>query len=153
MAPRRAPAQPPPSAGASGYSATPLARKLGIKAGTRLYTEAAPADYRTLLAPLPPQVRFVKRLDATTDLVHLFARDCASLALRLAALRRALRPDAVIWVSWPKRASGARTDLSEHAVRAAALPLQLVDVKVCAVDAVWSGLKLMVRREARPGAR
>ena len=133
----------------SGYSGTPLAKKLGIRAHARLYVRAAPDNYRELLAPLPEGVHSVRRIDARTDLIHLFATRAAALARALTAARRAMRMDAVIWVSWPKRLSGVDTDISENDVRALALPLGLVDVKVCAVDDTWSGLKLVLRKSER----
>ena len=133
----------------SGYSGTPLAKKLGIRAHARLFVRAAPDNYRELLAPLPAGVHSVRRIDARTDLIHLFATHAAPLARALAAARRAMRMDAVIWVSWPKRLSGVDTDISENDVRALALPLGLVDVKVCAVDDTWSGLKLVLRKSER----
>lgn len=133
----------------SGYSGTPLAKKLGIRAHARLFVRAAPDNYRELLAPLPEGVHSVRRIDARTDLIHLFATRAAALARALTAARRAMRMDAVIWVSWPKRLSGVDTDISENDVRALALPLGLVDVKVCAVDDTWSGLKLVLRKSER----
>ena len=133
----------------SGYSGTALAKKLGIRPGARLYLHGAPANYARLVAPLPPGVRTVRRIDAATDLMHLFATARAALAQRLEAARRAMRDDATIWVSWPKKASRVPTDVSEDVVREIALPLGLVDVKVCAVDETWSGLKLLVRKSER----
>ena len=135
----------------SGYSGTPLAKKLGIRAHTRLVVRAAPQNYRALLAPLPEGVQSARRIDARTDLIHLFATRATALRQGLAAARRNMRMDAVIWVSWPKQASRVDTDLNENGVRALALPLGLVDVKVCAVDETWSGLKLVLRvSERRP---
>ena len=139
----------PAAAAASGYSGTPLARKLGIGAGCRLYLRGAPADYAALVAPLPEGVRVVKRVGADTDLMHLFATRRAELARALAACLAAMRADAVIWVSWPKKSSALASELTEHAVRELALPLGLVDIKVCAVDATWSGLKLVIRKSER----
>jgi len=133
----------------SGYSGTPLAKKLGIRAHARLFVRAAPDNYRELLTPLPEGVHSVRRIDARTDLIHLFATRAAALARALTVARRAMRMDAVIWVSWPKRLSGVDTDISENDVRALALPLGLVDVKVCAVDDTWSGLKLVLRKSER----
>jgi hypothetical protein len=133
----------------SGYSGTPLARKLGIRAHARLYVSAAPDNYRELLAPLPEGVQSVRRIDDRTDLIHLFATRASPLARALTAARREMRSDAVIWVSWPKKASGVDSDISEDRVRALALPLGLVDVKVCAVDETWSGLKLVLRKSER----
>ena len=136
----------------SGYSGTPLARKLGIRAHARLFLQAAPENYPELVAPLPQGVQSVSRIDKRTDLIHLFATRSTALARALTAARRAMREDAVVWVSWPKKASAVATDISENGIRALALPLGLVDVKVCAVDETWSGLKLVLRLRHRDGA-
>lgn len=133
----------------SGYSGTPLPQKLGIRPNARLCLQGAPDDYRRLVAPLPPGVQFVARIDAATDLVHLFATQRTLLARSLAAARGTMRADAVIWVSWPKKTAGLKSDVSEDVIRELALPLGLVDIKVCAVDDTWSGLKLMLRRSER----
>jgi hypothetical protein len=133
----------------SGYSGTPLAQKLGLRAGARLFVHEPPAHYRRLLAPLPPGVATMKRIDQRADVIHVFAMRRAALARLLPRARRGMRADAALWVSWPKRAAKVSTDLTEDVVRELALPLGLVDVKVCAVDEVWSGLKLMVRRSER----
>jgi hypothetical protein len=146
----------PPSCGprpsAAGYAGTPLAKKLGIRAGARLFLQAAPPNYRQLIAPAPEGVRTVRRIDARTDLLHLFATRRAQLGKALHGARRAMRADAVIWVSWPKQAARVPTDITEDVIRELALPLGLVDVKVCAVDETWSGLKLMLRRSERAAA-
>jgi hypothetical protein len=134
----------------AGYSGTPLAKKLGIRANSRLYLQAAPADYGKLVAPLPAGVRTVSRIDATTDIIHLFATRRAVLRTLLRDTLNAMRPDATVWVSWPKRAAGVPTDITEDVIRELALPMNLVDIKVCAVDATWSALKLMVRKAKRP---
>jgi hypothetical protein len=136
----------------SGYSGTPLAQKLGIKAGCRLCTRSAPADYLEWLAPLPGLVHVVTRLNARADLIHLFATRRAELARMLANIAGRMRPDAALWVSWPKKASGVATDITEDTIRELALPQGLVDIKVCAVNETWSGLKLVIRRSARPAA-
>lgn len=133
----------------AGYSATPLARKLGITAGTRVLLMHAPADYQALLEPLPADVVFARKLSAATQVVHLFAERAAALRSELAELRQRMPADAAIWVSWPKQASKRPTDLTEDVIRSIALPLGLVDIKVCAVNEVWSGLKLMLRKELR----
>ena len=133
----------------AGYSGTPLAKKLGIAPGTRLVVVDAPDDYEGLVAPLPPGVERAERLDAKTDLVHHFTRSRATLARALASCRKRMRPDCVVWVSWPKKSSGVATDVTEDTIREVALPLGLVDVKVCAVDETWSGLKLVLRKELR----
>ena len=136
----------------SGYSGTPLAQKLGIRAGARLFLRAAPANYPQLVAPLPDGVRTVRRLDASTDIAHLFVTRRVQLQAALAAARRGMRDDAVVWVSWPKKAARVPSDVSEDVVRELALPLGLVDIKVCAVDDTWSGLKLVVRLAQRAAA-
>jgi hypothetical protein len=133
----------------AGYSGTPLARKLGIVAGARVAPLQAPADYAALVAPLPDGASLVPHADAGTDVAHLFVREREDLARRLPALREALRPDAALWISWPKKAAKVPTTVTEDVVRELALPLGFVDVKVCAVDAVWSGLKLVVRKTLR----
>ena len=141
-----------PAARTAGYSGTPLAQKLGIAAGQRLYVTGAPRDYRRLVG-LPAGVRLGTGIAADTDLMHFFVTRRAELELSLNAARGAMRDDAVIWVSWPKKSSGVASELTEDGVRAVALPLDLVDVKVCAVDATWSGLKLVIRRTRRGVAR
>jgi hypothetical protein len=136
----------------SGYSGTPLAKKLGLRAGSRLSPRAAPAHYAALLAPLPAGARLVARLDESTDVIHVFAVRRAALTAALRSALRAMRPDAAVWVSWPKRSSKVATDITEDVIREIALPMTLVDIKVCAVDEVWSGLKLVIRKAARPAA-
>lgn len=133
----------------AGYSGTPLARKLGISAGGVVWAIGAPDDYQTLLAPLPAGARIVARGAAHPEFVHLFIMKRADLVRRLPALRDRLATDGVLWVSWPKRASGVATDVTEDTIREIALPLGLVDVKVCAIDETWSGLKLVIRKELR----
>ena len=133
----------------AGYSGTPLAKKLGIEPGHAIHAVAAPDGYRTLLAPLPDGVTFAPRLSTTVDVVHVFVTASSTLASALPRIRRQMRSDAVVWVSWPKKASKVETDVTEDVVRAIALPTGLVDVKVCAVDDVWSGLKLVVRKALR----
>jgi hypothetical protein len=134
---------------AAGYSGTPLAKKLGIASGARVTVVGAPSTYRASLEPLPPSVTFVDAIDAKSDLVHLFTAERATLDEALARYRKQLRPDAVVWVSWPKKASKVVTDITEDTIREVALPLGFVDIKVCAVDEVWSGLKLVVRKTLR----
>ena len=137
----------------AGYSATPLAKKLGIAAGMRICPLSAPADYRVLVAPWPEGATLAARADASCDLAHLFVRERTVLAREAMRLRKGLRDDAVLWVSWPKKAAKLATDVTEDGIRELVLPLGWVDVKVCAVDAVWAGLKLVVRRELRGQAR
>ena len=110
---------------------------------------ASPSGYRALLGPLPEGVEFAARLAANVDVVHIFATWRAVLRRELKRLRPKLRPDAAVWVSWPKKSSKVPTDITEDVIRAEALPLGLVDVKVCAVTDVWSGLRLVIRKELR----
>jgi len=135
----------------AGYSGTPLAAKLGIKEKTRVYLVNAPREYRTLLEPLPREVVFSARPGPTIDVMHVFVRRQAELRATLPVLQKSMRPDAAIWVSWPKKASGVATDITEDTIRTIALPMGLVDIKVCAVDDTWSGLKLVIRKELRKG--
>jgi hypothetical protein len=133
----------------AGYSGTPLAAKLGIKPGFTILAAGAPANYSSLLAPLPPGVTFVKKLTKSVDLIHLFTKLVAELDARLRSWRHTMKSDGTIWISWPKKASKVPTDITEDVIRKIALPMGLVDVKVCAVDETWSGLKLVVRKELR----
>jgi hypothetical protein len=133
----------------AGYSGTPLAKKLGIGVGERVLALQAPADYRRLLKPLPEQVVFEKKLSAATGVVHLFATQAAELRRELPRLREQMPKDAALWVSWPKKAAKLPTDITENVIREVALPLGLVDIKVCAVSEVWSGLKLVLRKALR----
>jgi hypothetical protein len=133
----------------AGYSGTPLARKLGIADGTRLLTRGAPDDYARLLEPIPPGTVLERRLSQKTDVVHLFSDRKSELKAELEMLRKSIRLDAVLWVSWPKKASKRPTDITEDTIRELALPLGFVDIKVCAVSDTWSGLKLVIRRELR----
>ncbi len=133
----------------AGYSGTPLAKKLGIKPGFRVKTTAAPPNYADLVTPLPDGVRIAPNLKPPVDIWHLFACSRAAIESKLAECIDAIRPAGTLWVSWPKKASGVATDVTEDGIRELALPLGLVDVKVCAVDATWSGLKLVIRKELR----
>jgi len=129
----------------AGYSGTPLAKKLGIKESSTLLPLHAPDGYRALLEPLPDSVRFAKKTGADVDVAHLFVTRRSDLARELRKLRDAIPSDAATWVSWPKKSSKVPTDITEDVIREVALPMGFVDVKVCAVDEVWSGLKLVVR--------
>ena len=133
----------------AGYSSAPLVRKLGIKPGNKVLISGAPAGFLKSLEPLPPDVTIAGRLSASVDFAHVFTSDRAALRKTLAACRATLKPTAVVWASWPKKASGVPTDVTEDVVRHVALPMGFVDVKVCAIDNVWSGLKLVVRKELR----
>lgn len=112
-------------------------------------TIAAPAHYRRLLGELPADVTFTTQLRSGVRFIHLFAKERAVLMRELKRCRSKVADEGSIWVSWPKKSSGVKTDITEDTIRAVALPLGLVDTKVCAVDETWSGLKLMVRRENR----
>jgi hypothetical protein len=133
----------------AGYSGTPLAKKLGINANAKVFVDGALSDYASLLAPLPEGVTFVKKLTISVDVVHLFTKSASELDVKLRRWRDAIRSDAMIWISWPKKASKVPTDITEDVIREIALPMGFVDVKVCAVDETWSGLKLVIRKELR----
>jgi hypothetical protein len=133
----------------AGYSGTPLARKLGIAAGSRVVARGAPVDYAQLLEPLPAGVVFETSVSLATNIVHVFSDRKAKLQSELETLRQVIKPDGVVWVSWPKKASKVVTDITEDTIRELALPLGFVDVKVCAVSDVWSGLKLVIRKQLR----
>ena len=128
----------------AGTSGKPLSQKLGIKPGFRIFVDSPPKPYRDLVGELPDDAKVVTRAAASLDMVHLFVTEAAGLAGKLKALRAAIAPDGMIWVSWPKKASGAATDLSDVVVRDVGLSLGLVDIKVCAVDETWSGLKFVI---------
>jgi hypothetical protein len=134
---------------AAGYSGTPLAKKLGYKADSRACLIGAPDHYADLVDPLPGPVAFGKAATAETDLVHVFTAKRADLEKHLGALRKKLGDEATVWISWPKKASKVPTDITEDVIREVALPMGFVDVKVCAVDETWSGLKLVVRKALR----
>lgn len=132
-----------------GYSGTPLVKKLGIKPGARVWVKNRVSGYEKLVAPLPEGVKILSRAGKELDVVHFFTKQATELFRELPRMMERIAADGAIWVSWPKRASRVATDVTEDVVREAALPLGLVDVKVCAVDEVWSGLKLVIRKELR----
>ena len=144
-----------------GYSGTPLAKKLGIKDGFHVLTVNAPDDYSELLLPIPESVSFenaevrasARPKSATVDLIHLFTNSRDELFRELAKCVRLVKQNGSIWVSWYKRAAMLPTEITEGTVREAAFPLGLVDIKVCAVDEKWSGLKLVIRKENRVSSR
>ncbi len=140
----------------TGYSGTPLAKKLGIKEGMTVLTVNAPDNYGQLVDPVPDGVEIndeghkqAGRLRSDVDIVHLFTNSRDELFGELARLRNVIRQYGAIWVSWYKKAAKLPTEITEGTVREAAFPLGLVDVKVCAVDEKWSGLKLVIRKENR----
>ena len=134
----------------AGYSGTSLWKKLGYKNGMSAYVDGGPNNYISLLA-LPADVAVTWLPSAKSDMgfVHLFAASASNLKRKLESYRKKIVPGGVIWVSWPKKSSGVKSDISEDTIRDVALPMGLVDVKVCAVDEVWSGLKLMIRKNER----
>ena len=136
----------------SGYSGTTLVNKLGIKPGTTLALIGAPDDFDGTLGELPDGVAVRRRLQGPLDVIVAFFADSSALERRLPALRGALTPAGGLWVAWPKRASGVATDLNETVVRELGLAAGLVDNKVCAIDAVWSGLRFVYRLRDRPAA-
>ncbi len=135
----------------AGYSGTPLPKKLGIKDGHRVAVLSAPGGFTDTLGRLPPGTTVRQRVGKQADVVVLFAKDAATLRRRFAAAARAVFPAGGLWVAWPKKASGVKTDMTEDVVRAVALPCGLVDNKVCAIDATWSGLRVVWRKELRGG--
>ena len=133
----------------AGYSGTPLATKLGLKAGHTVAVVAEPDGFRALLDPIPDDVAFRASLRGRADLALLFVTERKVLEAKVEAAGRAVFPSGAIWVAWPKRASKVPTDVTEDVVREVVLPRGLVDVKVCAIDDTWSGLKVMWRKERR----
>ncbi len=133
----------------AGYSGTPLARKLGIQPGTRVLAIGAPKDYPALLDPIPEGATVVRKLEKEAAFIHFFSRRKASLETVLPQLEAALLPDGILWISWPKKAAKVETDLDGNVVRQLGLDAGLVDVKVCAVDDTWSGLKFVYRLKDR----
>ena len=132
-----------------GYSGTPLAKKLGYKESSQAFLVNAPSDYEQLVEPLPAGVVFKNVASPSVDIAHIFVTRREELAVQLVALRKKLKPEAMLWVSWPKKASKVPTTVTEDTIREVAIPIGFVDVKVCAVSEVWSGLKLVVRKELR----
>jgi hypothetical protein len=136
--------------GAAGYSGTPLWKKLGYKTGMSSFVDGAPKNYASLLGlPAEVKVTWLSAPNRGMGFVHVFVTSASRLRAELKSHRGAIAVDGVIWVSWPKKSSGVPTDVTEDVIRKLALPIGLVDIKVCAVDEVWSGLKLMIRKELR----
>ncbi|GAC1319157.1 MAG: DUF3052 family protein [Acidimicrobiales bacterium] len=137
----------------AGYSARPLIDKLGVRPYSRVALLGAPEGFEDLLSPVPPGVRFLRRMSGHVDMALLFTTGMADLERRWPALSTALTPNGVVWVAWPKRSAvktlGLTSDMSEDVVRLVALPTGWVDVKVCAIDDTWSGLKCVLRVELR----
>jgi len=135
----------------AGYSGTSLLKKLGLKAGSCAYVYQAPKDYWGWLSPLPEGVQVKDKLAGRADFIHLFVRDRNTFEKEFSKGRKVLKDDGMLWISWPKRSSKIETDLDENVIRDYGLEQGLVDVKVCAVDEVWSGLKFVVRLKDRKG--
>jgi len=133
----------------AGYSGTPLAKKLGIKENAAVIVANAPENYGELLAPLPAGATIFEKPVKNADIVHFFTNSRDELARGLAKYKALIKQDGSIWVSWYKKAAKMPTEITEDVIREVALPLGLVDVKVCAVDDKWSALKLVIRRENR----
>ena len=134
----------------AGYSGTPLPRKLGIREGSRLLLVDAPADFAATLGDLPPGVDLVEAGAGAVDVAILFALGAATVRARFADLAASLEPAGGLWIAWPKRSSGVATELDENVVREIGLADGLVDNKVCAIDATWSGLRFVWRLRDRP---
>jgi hypothetical protein len=133
----------------AGYSGNPLVKKLGVREGFLIAVVNPPDRYWDLMHPLPEGVTLAGPRAKSLDFIHIFAERSAELARAIPKAHDRIKADGAIWVSWPKKASGVPSDISEDEVRALALPRGLVDVKVCAVDETWSGLKLVIRKELR----
>lgn len=126
-------------------------QKLGLKPGFCVFVDGLSVPYRDIVGELPADMRLTKTARAPLDAVHLFATEARGLSVKLRRYRKAIAPDGVIWVSWPKKSSGVVSDLDDVVVREAGLASGLIDVKVCAVDAVWSGLKFVIPIKQRDG--
>ena len=136
-------------AAAAGYSETPLAKKLSLKDGIRVWFDGLPDSVRAEIASFGLTLNVEAEPTKGIDAAHVFVTEKAVLAERLIKLRHTIDPAGQLWISWPKKSSKVPTDITEDTIRELALPMGWVDVKVCAVDAVWSGLKLVIRKELR----
>lgn len=134
---------------ASGYSGTPLARKLSLRDGQRVWFSAMPESVADEIGEFALELTLVADPADGIDAAHIFVTERADLESKLAALRHQIAPDGHVWVSWPKKASGHATDITEDTIREVGLPMGFVDTKVCAIDEVWSGLKIVIRKELR----
>jgi len=134
----------------AGYSGTPLAKKLGIKPGFNIKLVNAPEYYFDLFTDLPGDINFKEDASSKTDLIHFFTKSEEEYTRSLSLLRNELKPNGSIWISWPKKSSKIATDITENKIRDYALKNGLVDIKVCAVDEIWSGLKLVIPVKERP---
>lgn len=134
----------------AGYSGTPLTKKLGIKGGSRVWLVNAPRGFRKTLDDLPEDVLFVTQSAKPLDLILYFVKSRLELTNKFTKLASSLAPAGMLWIAWPKRASGVSTDLSDNVVREIGLAAGLVDTKVCAINEVWSGLRFVIRLKDRP---
>ena len=133
----------------AGYSGRSVVQKLGLKPGFCIFVDGLSTAYRDVVGELPDDVKIARTAKAPLDMVHVFATEAKGFAVKLRSYRKAIAPDGMIWASWPKKASGVVTDVTETLVRETALANGLVDIKVCAVDDVWSGLKLVIPAKDR----
>jgi hypothetical protein len=133
----------------AGYSGTPLPKKLGVKENQRIGLVNKPSDFESLLGDLPVNAHVVKRLTAPLDMVVLFVEAERALEKQFPSIAKKIAPNGMIWVAWPKKSSGVPTDLSFERVQRIGLDCGLVDVKICAIDEVWSGLKFLIRLKDR----
>jgi hypothetical protein len=133
----------------AGDSGTPLAKKLGIQPNAELFVYNRPKEYAQLIGPMPEGGKIVSKITKATDLIQMFSINKLELANVLKSTMEQMKPNAAIWVSWPKRSSKVPTDITEDIIREIALPMGLVDIKVCAINETWSGLKLVIRRKNR----
>ncbi|MCB2083479.1 MAG: DUF3052 family protein [Sphingomonadaceae bacterium] len=133
----------------AGYSGTPLAKKLNLRDGLRVWFDGMPESVQDEIGEYALELIFVAGPEEGPDASHIFVTERAAIEPKLAALREHMARDGHVWVSWPKKASNVPTDITEDTIREVCLPMGLVDTKVCAVDEVWSGLKLVIRKELR----
>nr|WP_298958591.1 DUF3052 family protein [uncultured Roseibium sp.] len=133
----------------AGYSGRPLAAKLGLKPGMTCWRQGMPQEIAELLTVQEPALMLLTSAEPGLECAHVFITEREDLETQLSQLRESLAPDGMIWISWPKKASKVPTTVTEDVIRDICLPIGLVDVKVCAVDATWSGLKLVIRKELR----
>ena len=133
----------------AGYSGTPLAKKLSLRDGLRVWFDGMPEDVIDEIDEYALELIFVEGPEDAPDAAHIFVTDRAALTEKLEVLRNSIAQDGHIWVSWPKKASKVQTDITEDTIREICLPMGLVDTKVCAVDDTWSALKLVIRKELR----
>ncbi|WP_184549149.1 DUF3052 family protein [Mucilaginibacter sp. FT3.2] len=137
----------------AGYSGTPLAKKLGIKNGAKVMLINAPDYYTQLFTDMPAGVHFIDDADVEKDVIHFFTKQSNEYLTRLPQLIGQITQNGMIWVSWPKKSSKVPTDITEHIIRNFAIEIGLVDIKVCAVDQIWSGLKLVIPVKSRKSTR